>query len=454
MNRQALLLLLGIPAAAALASLSWAGDLGRHVRTLVLVWGAAHALYLAASWVVLRGGAATGGRSRGLWLVLLVGLVPRLLLLPSAPTLSEDLYRYLWDGRLVAAGVNPYPHPPSDPALARFRDGLFAKLNHADVPTVYPPAAELLFGAAARVEPSPRAWKGLLFLLEALLVAALAWLLARRGLPAERLLLYYWNPLVVVECYGSGHVDLATAAFLVLSLALLERGRSIGAGVTFALAALTKYVPLLLVPAVARRRRWATLAVAAVAGALLFAPFTGAGRALWGGLEAYTRNWEWNGSLYAILRPHFHRGDPPRLILAVALAAASLGIAWRARTATGATLALWIAFLLASPTVFPWYLVPAVALLPLHPDAGFLLFSGLVALSYLPLTAFRATGLWALPPWMPWVEYGGLVSAWIVAAAARRVRAGTEARGAGRRPGSGPAHGVDERDSAHVQEPE
>ncbi|MGE5175097.1 MAG: glycosyltransferase 87 family protein [Hyphomicrobiales bacterium] len=424
MTRHALLLLLGVPAAIALASLAAAGDLGLHARTLVLVWGAAHVLYLGASWVALRGAASR--RARTVALVLAVGLVPRLALLPQAPTLSEDLYRYLWDGRLVAAGVNPFPHPPDDPALARFQDGLLRKLNHADVPTIYPPAAQLLFGATARIEASPRAWKATLFVLEAILVAALAFLLARRGAAPERLLLYYWNPLVVVEGYGQGHLDVALAAFLLLALALDARGRRIGAGIAFALAVLTKYVPLLLLPALVRRRRWALLGTAAVAGALLFLPFAGAGRSLGGGLLAYARNWEWNGSLYALLRPLFHRGEPPRFLLAAALAVAALVVTRRARTLTGAALALWMAFLIASPTVFPWYLVPAVALLPLHPDPGLLVFSGLVALSYLPLPAYRATGVWTLPPWIPWVEYGGLALAWIAAAALarRRARAG------------------------------
>lgn len=416
MSRHGLLLVLGVLAAAALAATVAVGGGGGATRARIGLWLLAHAFYLVAAWVATRPRTTLPGRHVLPW-ILIVGLVPRLLLLPTDPALSQDLYRYLWDGRLVASGVNPFPQAPNDPSLERFRNGLEGKLNHADVPTIYPPAAQLLFAATARIEATSRAWKATLLVLETALLLALGYLLRARGLPPERLLLYYWNPLVVVETFGSGHVDLAVAAFLVLALALLERRRDVAAGVAFALAALTKYLPLLLVPALVRARAWRVLAVAAAVGALLFVPFLGAGGALWGGLSAYARHWEFNGSLYHLLRASAPHGDGARLALAGLLAVAAVVIGARARTLTGAALAAWIAFLLASPTVYPWYLVPAIALLPLHPDRGILLFSGLVALSYLALAAFLETGTWVLPAWVPWVEYGGLAAAWIAVAA-------------------------------------
>lgn len=388
----------------------------------MLLWGLAHAVYLAAAAFVLRPRHAptaaltclTGNPTRALALVLTVGLAPRLLLLPTAPILSEDLYRYLWDGRLVANGWNPFTRAPSDAAFAHWHDALYAALNHSGVPTIYPPLAQWLFATAWKLGGTPLAWKAILLALEALLVAGLAALLRRRGLPVYRLLLYYWNPLVVVECYGSGHVDLAAAAFLVLALILLEKGRRVRAGAAWGAAVLIKLVPLLLVPALARRRAWGTLAAGAILIFLLYLPFRQAGPMLVEGLRIYARHWDYNGPVYALIRPSFRDGDAPRVLLAGALAVALVVIAWRARTLSGALLASWMAFLILSPTVYPWYLVPTVALLPLHPDAGLLLFSGTVALSYLPLSAFRATGVWKLPAWIGILEYGSLAMVWLV----------------------------------------
>lgn len=409
------------------------GDLGRHAHAMLLLWGVAHLAYLAAAWAVLRG-PSSGPRRAALPVIFAAGLLARALLIPAAPSLSEDVYRYLWDGRLVAHGVNPYPHPPSDPALARFADGLLRRLNHAEVPTIYPPAAQFLFAAVSLVSTTPVAWKLLLLMLEFVLAMALLRLLRARGLPGERLLLYYWNPLVLVESFGSGHIDLAAAALLVLALALHEGKRPARAGIAFAAAVLTKYVPALILPWLVRRRAWMLLTAAAVTAALLAAPFLSAGTALTTGLRIYARHWEFNSAAYHLLRECMRSELAIRRVLAAAGILASLAIAWRARSATGAAYACLVAFLLLSPTVFPWYLVPAIALLPLHPDWGMLAFSGLAALSYLPLPAYRETGVWALPAWILWAEYGGLALVWAAAASARA--------------------GVGEREHAHVEEPE
>lgn len=401
------------------------------------LWAAAHALYLGAAWLALRGLPASGLRRRGplvVAVILAVGLVPRLVLLPAEPTLSEDLYRYLWDGRLTALGLNPFPRPPSDPSLSGYQDALYARLNHPGVPTIYPPVAQLLFAAAWAAGGTALAWKTVLLALEGALVAGLIALMRRRRLPPERLLLYYWNPLVVVECYGEGHVDLAAAAFLVLALAWLEprpgraAARRIGAGIALGCSVLVKLVPVLLAPALVRRRAWAALVTAGGLAVLLYLPFRDAGAMLWEGLRIYARHWEFNGPAYALLRPHFADGDAPRLILGAALAIAIVAIAWRARTLSGAAIGTWIAFLLLSPTVYPWYLVPAVALLPLHPDPGILVFSGTVALSYLPLPAFRASGTWTVPAWILWAEYALPAALWLAVVIRRRAGREPQAR--------------------------
>ena len=416
MSRNQSLLSLGLLLSAALLPIAWLGDLRVRTATMLVLWGVAHMVYLAASWVATRArpdgaaspNASAGGRRFRLAVVIGVALAARIALIPTSPTLSEDLHRYLWDGRLVAAGVNPYLHAPDDPSLARYHDDLLAKLNHADVPTIYPPAAQLLFGAITRMDPSPRHFKLTLLALEVALWIAALHLLRRRGLPEERLLLFAWNPLVIIESYGSGHLDLAAAAFLLPAIALQEAGRGVAAGISYALASATKYTPLLLGPYFLRKRAWVLLATTGAALLALFAPFGLTPFRPGGGLAAYLAGWEFNGSLYPIVRALGPSPEVARLLLAAALAAGAVVIALRAKSATGAALALFTAYLIASPTVYPWYLVPLVALLPFHPQPGLLVFSGLVALSYVPLPLYRATGVWTLPAWIPWAEYGGL----------------------------------------------
>jgi len=414
------ILLLGGILFVAMGIISSLGDLSRKTPALLILWGVAHAAYIAGAWLVLR---RPGTDRARLPIILAAGLLARILLLPSAPTLSEDVYRYLWDGHLVAHGVNPFPHAPSDPALTPYRNDLLRHLNHADVPTIYPPLAQLLFASTAAVSETPFAWKLMLLALETILVLALLRLVRNRGLPQERLLLYYWNPLVMVESFGSGHVDLAAAALLLLSLWLYEERRQARAGIAFALAVLTKLFPAVLLPWMIRRRAGILLATAAITAVVLLAPFVPAGSTLWTGLTIYARHWEFNGALYTLIHHVVASEETIRRILAALFAVASILIAWRAGTAPRAAFVGLVAFVLLSPTVFPWYLVPIVALLPLYPDAGMIFFSGAVMLSYLPLPTYRATGTWSLPGWILVAEYGGWLATWIVASAMRaRVR--------------------------------
>ena len=411
--------LCGLLVLVALAPIPFLGDLRVRTGAMIALWGAAHLAYLAAVWMVAR-----GTRTSLASIVVLAALL-RAVFLPTEPTLSEDVYRYLWDGRLVTHGVNPYAFAPDDPELAPLRDPLFERMNHAHVPTIYPPAAQLVFASVSAVSQDPRAFKAALLVAETALLLALLALLRARGLPAERILVYAWNPLVVVESYGSAHLDLVLAALLLGSLALLERGRRVPAGIAWALAVTTKYTPLLLAPWLARRRAWTALAAGAVTIVLLYLPFLGAGSALGTGLVTYARHWEFNGSLYPLLQSWTGSGERARWILSATLAAATLWISWRARSGTGAALAILAATIVVSPTVFPWYLVLLVALLPLHTSPAVLAFSGLVVLSYAPLPRYHATGEWTLPAWIPWVEYGGaafvaIAAAGAAAAAARR----------------------------------
>lgn len=432
------------------------GDLGVHARPMLVLWGVAHGAYLVAAWRVLRAGrtspspeAASASRLQALLAMFAVGLLARLILIPTTPTLSEDVYRYLWDGTLVAHGFNPYPRAPSDTVFRSVNPGLLHRLNHADVPTIYPPAAQLLFGLVARVSATPIAWKIFLLFLETGLILALLELLRARGLPRERLLLYYWNPLVLVESFGSGHLDLVATVFLLIALALYEANRQARAGIAFGIAVMTKFLPGLIIPRFIRRGKWLLLLAAAVTAGVIVTPFLEAASALTTGLGIYARHWEFNSALYHLLHRMTANDLAIRRVLGAAGLLATLVIAWRARSATGAVFACFVSFLCLSPTVFPWYAVPVVALLPLHPDAGMLAFSGLLALSYLPLPAYRATGSWTLPEWVLWVEYGGLLLAWAWAAGAALLR-----RARVRIPGSGRDARVDEGEHAHVEEPE
>ncbi|HWE16785.1 MAG TPA: hypothetical protein VG758_06315, partial [Hyphomicrobiaceae bacterium] len=174
----------------------------------------------------------------------------RLALLFTEPTLSTDIYRYIWDGRVQAAGINPYRHVPAAPELAPLRDpAIWPLINRADYAvTIYPPVAQTLFLGITRVAESVVVMKLGLLVFEAVTVAVLIALLKRFAMPPTRVAVYAWHPLTVWEIAGNGHVDAAMIALLMAGLLVFLDGRTLLAGVIATLGALIKPTALLALP--------------------------------------------------------------------------------------------------------------------------------------------------------------------------------------------------------------
>jgi alpha-1,6-mannosyltransferase len=264
-----------------------APDLDAGWRGFVFVAGfaAAGVVYLLAVRLVLRAPPPRGALA---W-VLGIGIALRLIVLPAPSFLSGDLYRYLWDGRVQQAGINPYRHIPADPALTALRDGVvYPRINRRDyAPTIYPPAAQLIFRAVAAAGGTPFAMKAAMVLFEALAVGCLLGLLALAGLPAARVLIYAWNPLAVWSFAGSGHVDAAAIGLLAPALLLAVRRRPAWAGVALGAAILVKFLPAAIAPALWRRGDWRLPLGCLATIALLYAVYADAGRRVLGFLGGY-----------------------------------------------------------------------------------------------------------------------------------------------------------------------
>jgi alpha-1,6-mannosyltransferase len=244
--------------------------------------------YAVASWLVVRGGAERAAGGRALAAILLVGVAMRILLLPGTPV-SNDLFRYIWDGRVQAAGVNPYLHVPNDAALSGLRDAaIYPYINRVDyAPTIYPPSSQIVFYLVTRISEAPIAMKAAMLAFEALAVWTMLQLLALRGLPRSRILLYAWHPLPLWEFARSGHVDIVAIAFLLLAFLAVERRSPILAGVALGAGVLVKYIPVVTAPALYKRWDW-RLPVAFVATiAVLYLPYIGVGAKVFGFLGSY-----------------------------------------------------------------------------------------------------------------------------------------------------------------------
>lgn len=238
------------------------------------------ALAALAAWIVWR---ARPSRSTFIIVIVFAALF-RLSVLFAPPHLSDDIYRYIWDGRVQAAGLNPYRYIPADDALRSLRDAdIYTHINRRDyAPTIYPPLAQMFFFLTTRASEEVVWMKASMILFEGVGLYALTVLLASFKVPRERVLVAAWHPLVVWEVAGSGHLDALVVAFVALALVARRRGRESLTGVLLAAAVLVKLFPVVLFPALYRRWGWRmplAFCVTLVAG---YAPYlsVGARRAL------------------------------------------------------------------------------------------------------------------------------------------------------------------------------
>ncbi len=376
--------------------------------SLVTVTFAQGAVYAVAAFLTVMAARAGGVEARDAeprWLlpaVLGLGLLMRLILLPGPPV-SSDVFRYVWDGRVQAAGINPYLFVPADPALAHLRDAaIFPRINRADyAPTIYPPLAQMVFFLAGRIAETVTAMKAAVVAFEALIVWGVLRLLARRGLPASLVLIYVWHPLPLWEFAASGHVDAISIGFLALALVAADRRAPVATGIALAFGAVAKFFPVAAGPALWRRWDWRMPLAFAAMVALLYAPYAfGAGAKVFGFLGQYMSEEgisEGHG-VYLMLLLNQLVDVPPAVealyvpvgLGALALFAVLVVFARPSRPDPdlGGVLALLTAFMLVVSPHLPWYFAWLLPLACLYPRPSILWLTLAAPVLYLP------DGLW------------------------------------------------------------
>ena len=338
---------------------------------------------------------------RPMLVIVLVGLAARLLLVPALPTLSTDVYRYVWDARVAHAGISPYLYPPWAKELEPLRDGeVFPRLNHPTWRTIYPPGAQAFFQSVYILRPdSVLAMKAALGLAELIGLAAVFGLLRASGRPVSQLVIYAWNPLVLFEVWGMGHLDgLVLPAVAGAAWAAL-RARYVTAGVLLGLGALVKLYPAALLPLLPMAGwppAWSAFLLVALLG---YVPAWSAGTPVVGSLPRYVSEEYFNpGLLRSVL-------DVPALTLAVVgLWVVFVSVTRRDSTLSARAVLLIGGLTLLSPNIFPWYGVWLVPFLAVAPSAPWIAFTGSVMFAY----AFFLQQPWAVPPWARAVEFAPL----------------------------------------------
>jgi len=354
-------------------------------------------------------------------------MVSRAMLVPIRPALSDDVYRYIWDGRVLLAGINPYRYPPAAPELQSLRDVLWPLINHPDLPTIYPPLCMVFFAAAAWIAPAVLAWKLVTVSLD--LVAGYIFMeaLAVRGKPRAWVAMYLWHPLVIFEFAGNGHVDALGILFLAFALWTWAKGKPLATGIALGLGGMVKFLPWIALPSLWPRLRARWWLVPILIG-VCYLGFWRRGLSPLGSLGIFVAKWRGNDFLFSLFVSHeatesqLHAAKLVVLAVVVFVWLVTMGL----RRHWVSTYAWTVgALLLASPVVHPWYVIWLLPVLFVLPHPAWWVWSLTVVIAYQPLAHYRATGIWEESlAWKAWEVSPALtllpIQAWLEWKVARK----------------------------------
>jgi alpha-1,6-mannosyltransferase len=383
----------------------------------------------------IRGFFATSKFDRRVVVIgLILAAVWHVAFLRVPPGADDDIHRYVWDGRLQRLGYSPYLVVPSDPAVQGLHTEETRNLNNPDLPSPYPPGAQIFFRAVTAIQETTFALKAAFVICELLMVFLLLDVLRCSQRGAHLVLAFAWNPLLAIEVAGSGHIDIVGALLLLASVAALGRRWRATAAVGLGLAIAVKLLPIVLVPLYWKRVRVRDAALAATVAGLLYLPFLDHGRIPIGSLGTFINSFRFNGPVFAVL----HRVVPSQLLVGLAVLVGLAMAVWlrKAKPEWCPDAFAWpiAASLLFAPVVFPWYLLWLLPFLTSASTLLIILWTLSITLTYVQWHLRTLGHPWGtLPGWIMLLEYGsvGIVAAMI---ALRWMRARSRLH-AGRSPG-------------------
>ena len=405
------------------------------------------------------------------WLPWILGaaIVARIGLALAEPVLSDDIYRYVWEGRVTAAGLNPFEFAPASGALEHLRDDVvWPRINHPEISAIYPPFAQFLFAMISAFGGGLIALR-LAFIAIELGAVGLAWRLAGpRRFRVWALAAYLLNPLVMVECAWSGHLDVvawSAAIVALLYIAQRPRGWAERAGAFLGISIATKLLAVVVVPFLMLRRRdcnttlaesvrgrAVVLGVAAAVVIACYIPFSAAGSKLFGGFGTYAASWRSNDGVFRAVSAatatalntdageheriyHFSRFDESalqhgftkrwqgevlpntsftagqiaeaasKLIAAFVCLIALLWCIAVVRDPIIGSAILLLTLYLVAPTVHPWYVAWLVPFAALRTNRTLFVFSAIALIGYVPWISLHSGGAWQMPWWSAAIEY-------------------------------------------------
>ncbi len=340
-------------------------------------------------------------------IVIFFALLFRLTLLPASISTSDDTYRYIWEGKLVMNGHNPFELAPDDEKLNYLHsETLPEKVTFKNMTTIYPPFAQSIFALGYFIGGDSDWGLKIIYLFAELLIFLFLIKLFRfKKINNNNLILYAWLPLPVMEFFINSHIDIIALASFIIFIYYIEKDDYKKAILPFCLSVLTKLIPLIIAPLLIKKIGFKKSlifgGVSLVIIIVSFFPFIPEERSINASLFTYLSNWSFNGSIFKVLYSLLNDGELVRKIT-LSLFIFSIGfVSLKYKDFAKAALGIFILFISLAATVYPWYLGWFALLNPL---AGFYsVFSLLITSNFSNFTPLAE--VWKEYTWVSLFQY-------------------------------------------------
>ena len=352
---------------------------------------------------------------KGGLLILALALVFRLPLLAQNP--SDDINRYLWEGRMLQEGISPYQYTPDDPSLEGLakNDPFHARINHPDMPAAYPPFILCIFSILASIHYSPLIIKIVMIIFDMGAIGFLLLLLDRRHLDLRWSILYAFNPVILYAFSGQGHFDVIQICFLTGTICFFDRKLWPWMFLFIGFAIQSKYVAAVTVPFFINRRNLKYIWITAAAVIFFYLPFIHTPwRQLFFSLIKFGNEFAFNGSIHGVFRLALGGIHPATSICKILVMLFLLfgfyffhperSYRFKDDPISGCFYVMG-AVLLLSPTVHFWYLSWIVPFLVLRPSMSWIVLCLTISGYFVSNGILHHTGKFRLPVWVQVLEW-------------------------------------------------
>jgi len=345
---------------------------------------------------------STGFRSfltGDLFWILLFSLLFRLTLISVLP--SDDIFRYLWEGKLMGLGISPYRYPPESSVLFSLRDVFYPMINHKGFSSIYPPFCQYIFLVADLCSHSIASMKLTFVFFDMLTIIALWMILEENGINGRKVIIYAYNPLVLFSVAAHGHNDSLFVFFLMVSILALKKEKYALAHMLLAVSFLSKFIFIFFWPVYVRKtgRKYAIYFIGTVI--LLSLPLYSTLPALFDVLFRFGREFRFNDSIhlvfYGLFSLFFERKEAlsaAKVVVIGILSLSYLYFAYKTDDILQFGFYFTAVFLLCLPTVHPWYILWIIPFLVFFPNRAWIMLTGTMFLYFIILSDFNYKHVW------------------------------------------------------------